>query len=211
MANEADLMRKLEKLSVDSAASALHVLHRLGGSDRAPRPRDGKEKVDPLRALVFDVAHYLLDGYEHWLKVQERYFDYVADSARELASPCRPADGGALELEGKLGGMARGRFQIENDRGADLELSFRFGEFSAAGGDRRFAAAVTVGPPGVDAPSAADRLVAAGERRAFEVAVRLDGGMFEAKHRYLGEIQVVAAGRTLGELAIEVSVKEEGP
>lgn len=210
MANQADVFRKLERVSIGSAAHVLRVLHELGRGN-APRTARPVRETEDARDVVFDVARVLLTGYEGFLRLQERYFDVVADGLRGLYYPRMAADGTPgrerLVLEGRPGEFARGRFRLENEQETDVELSFRFGEFVSAHDDRRFPVAVTVGPPAVEVARASDRRLAAGERRVFEVAVRLDPATFHPGQTYVGDIQVVRDGQTVGELTVEVVAK----
>jgi hypothetical protein len=207
MADEADVFRKLEQTSIGSVAHVLRVLHELGRDD-GPRPARKARDPDDARDVVFDVARFLLRGYEEFLRLQERYFDVVADGARDLARPWAATGGEVarerLPMAGRVGDVARGGFYLENEQDADVVLVFRFGEFVAAHSDRRFAAGVTVGSPANDLARASDRRLAAGERRKFEVVVRLDPAMFEPWETYVGEVQVLRDGRLVGELALEV-------
>jgi hypothetical protein len=209
MADEADVFRRLDRVSIDSATHVLRVLHELGRSDA---PRSSRPGPDPAgtRDLVFDVARLFLTGYEEFLRLQERYFDVVADGLRDLGRPWTSEPAAARErlaVEGPVGGTARGRFRLENEQDVDVDLSFRFGEFAAAHDERRFPAAISVRLPAADVARAADRRLAAGERRVFEVAVHLDPATFQPYRTYVGDIQVLRDGRTVAELTLEVSAK----
>jgi hypothetical protein len=89
MADESDVFRKLDRVSVDSATHFLRVLHELGRGD-APRSfRKDTDRPD-TRDVVFDIARVILSGYEQFLGLQERYFDVVADGVRDLYRPRTP-------------------------------------------------------------------------------------------------------------------------
>ena len=210
MANQADVFRKLEQVSLGSAVHVLRVLHELGRGD-APRAARPEHDSEGSRDVVFDLARALLTGYEGFLRFRERYFDVVTDGLRGLYYPRMAPDGAVgrerLTLEGRLGDFARGRFRLENEQTTDVELTFRFGEFVTANDDRRFPVAVTVGPPGASVARASDRRLAAGERRVFEVAVHLDPKTFQPWQTYVGDIQVVRDGQIVGELTLEVLPK----
>jgi len=171
MANESDVFRKLDGVSVDSATHLLRVLHELGRGN-APRtsPRDPDRAG--TRDLVFDIARVVLTGYEGLLGLQERYFDVVADGIRDLYRPWSSepvADRERLRLRGKVGDWASGRFRLQNDEDRDVELKLGTSDFTTGHDDRRFPVAVTVRQPNAREALVSDLRLPAGERRVFEV------------------------------------------
>src|SRR5262245_57632918 len=213
MADEADVFRKLQRLSVDTVAQALRGLHDAGRGG-APRSARGAGDREGGRDVVFDVARLVLNVYEEFLRLQEGYHDVIADGLRDIGSYYGFTTGYGftggdvarerIPLAGNMGEVVRGKLRVDNEESDDVELTFRIGEFASE--DERFTPAVTVAPPGCDVARAADRRPAAGERRVFDVSIRLEEP-FRAWRRYVGSVFVVREGRTVGEVTIEVTIE----
>src|SRR5690349_17953030 len=130
MADDADVFRKLEQVSLGGAVNLLRALHELGRGETRPKAHASRD-ADGTRDVVYDVARFVLNGYEAWLRLQDRYYDVVTSGYRDLggafaSAGCEVARE-RLRLEGRVGDVARGRFNVENEQQADAELGFRFG------------------------------------------------------------------------------------
>jgi hypothetical protein len=213
---EADFLDELRETSLESAVQQLRLIHELKERARraagleAPPPAEQAPPGTTTGDVLFDIARLSLNYYNQWLKLSARHFDHVVDAllhpaGQPVAEPRRPARL-LLHASGPRRGAAAARFLIENPLSTAAEVSFSIPSFRAAGGGDPFQAAVTFARVETrgGAPGGGFRLEPR-QSGAFRLTVRLDEP-FAAGRRYAGEAWVLADGRVVGQLVLELEV-----
>jgi hypothetical protein len=220
MSTDAEVLRLLRQASIDYTALQLRLLHdykRWVAEAVAPvaqqsvlQPANGKAGEAPgrprtnLSDVLFESTRYSIATYAHWLQLQNKQLDFLADMLR---GPSRHGPEGLgfgdlqIQVAGQAGERVKASFNVANPFPFKAQVGFSTVTLRRDGEEKRSLAAAEFART---SDPKDDVGVGAGERAAFEMTLALDAAL--APGRYLAQTTVLLDTRPAGTLLVSLDV-----
>jgi len=211
-ADDVDMWARSQQLLIETVAQQLRVAYEASQqavAAAAPSGTPGLAGAEPLRTALAgsgeamrDLVRASLQGYEQVLHVADSEFNRLREAMQQGARAATLS----VSLVGVRGGVALGRFIVDNPYVVPVRIAFGEPKLISSDGTRRLAADVLFSrcDPGLSSTPGAEFLIGPKSKGRFRIAVPIDSTAIDG--RYRGEAQVWMDARSIGHVGIELAV-----